>query len=160
MNTPLHIACHMKALKIIRLLLERKCSTNFPNKKAESAEEIPLNEDGNCLLLIACQWGDVDIIKYLITDQRCNPYITNTSKLTPLHTASKHGHLDVVKVLVSRKNVTEELHCTQPASMVTTLQFNSLFLIRDVSYVPRIERVKLLFILLLNMAIWILSCFS
>ena len=103
MNTPLHIACHRKALIIVRLLLNRKCSTNIPNKKGETAQEIPLNEDGDCLLLIACQWGDVDIVKYLIVDQRCNPNITNSSKYTPLHTASKHGNLDVIKVLINRE---------------------------------------------------------
>ena len=41
-------------------------------------------------------------------------------------------------------------HCTKPASMVNIPQFNSLLLIRDVSYMPKIDRVKLLFILLQN----------
>jgi len=40
------------------------------------------------------------------------------------------------------------LHCTQPVSMVTTPQFNAWLLIRDVSYMSKIERVKLLFTLL------------
>ena len=61
MNTPLHIVCHTKSLRIVRLLLERKCSTKIPNKKGETAEEIPLNEDGDCLLHIACQWGVVSM---------------------------------------------------------------------------------------------------
>jgi len=103
MNTPLHIACHTKLLRIIRVLLERKCSTNIPNKKGETAQEIPLNEDGDCLLHIACQWGDAAIVSYLITHQRCNQNIKNHSKSIPLHTASKHGHLDVMKFLASRE---------------------------------------------------------
>ena len=69
-NTPLHLACHIKALSIVRLLLDRRCNTNIPNKRGETAEEIPLNEDGDCLLHIACQWGDVEIVKYLVNDQR------------------------------------------------------------------------------------------
>jgi len=104
MNTPLHIACQIKSLRIIRLLLDRKCHPNIPNKKGETAEEIPLNEDGDHLLHIACRWGDADIVRYLVTDQRCNPNITNTSNCTPLLIASKHAHLDVAKVLVSRKD--------------------------------------------------------
>ena len=104
-DTPLHIACHMKALSIIRLLLQKKGihSTNIPNKKGETALEIPLNEDGDYLLHIACQWGDVAVVKYLITVERCNPNVTNPSNIAPLHTASKHNHLGVVKVLVGRK---------------------------------------------------------
>ena len=101
MNTPLHVACHAKSLKIIRLLLKRKCTTNTPNKKGETAEEIPLNEDGDCLLHIACQWGDVDIVQYLISDQRCNPNIANSALNTPLHTAVKHKQSDVIAELLS-----------------------------------------------------------
>ena len=102
MNTPLHIACNTKALRIIRLLLDRKCSTNIPNMKGETAQEIPLNKDGDCLLHIACQWGDVAIVRYLITHQSCNQNIKNHSKCIPLYTASKHGQMDVMKFLVSR----------------------------------------------------------
>ena len=103
LNTPLHIACHMKALCIIKLLLQKKCSTNIPNKEGETADEIAINEDRDCLLHIACQWGDMAIVTYLITDQRCNLSITNASKFTCLHTASKLGNLDVIKILVSRR---------------------------------------------------------
>ena len=104
MNTPLHIACHTKALRIIRLLLDRKSSTNIPNKEGETAEVIPLNEDGDCLLHIACRWGNVDIVRYLITDQTYNPNVQNTSSNTPLNASSEHGNLDVIKILVSRKD--------------------------------------------------------
>ena len=34
----------------IKLLLEGKCSTNIPNMKGETAQNIPLNEDENYLL--------------------------------------------------------------------------------------------------------------
>ena len=102
-NTPLHLACSTKALRIIKLLLEMKCITNILNRKGETAEEISLNEDGDCLLHIACQWGDAAIVQYLITDQRCNPNIRNATNKLPLHIVSKLGNLDVVKVLVSSK---------------------------------------------------------
>jgi len=104
LNTALHIACHTKELSIIKLLLDMKCSTNIPNTKGETAEYIPLNENGDCLLHIACQWGDAAIVRHLIVDQQCNPNIANASGNTPLHIACKHGHIGVVKVLMSCKD--------------------------------------------------------
>ena len=103
LNTPLHIACYMGS-STIRLLLEMRCSTNIPNKKGDTAQEIPLNEDGDYLLHIACQWGDVDIVSYLITDEGCNPNIqTSNSKNAPLHIAAKYGQDDIVVQLLSYK---------------------------------------------------------
>ena len=104
LNTPLHIVCYTKSLRIVRLLLERRCSTNIPNKKGETAQCIPLNEDGDCLLHIACQWGDVDIVKYLITDERCDPnFQSSTSENTPLHIAARYGQDDLIAQLLSYK---------------------------------------------------------
>jgi len=71
-NTPMHLACYRKALSIVKLLLERRCSTNISNKKGETAQEISLTMNGDNLLHIACQWGDADIINYLVTDQKCD----------------------------------------------------------------------------------------
>ena len=93
-------ACHTKALRIIRLLLEKRCSTNIPNQKGETAQEIPLNEDADCLLHIACQWGDVEIIRYLVTDQSCDPNVLNKDNLTPLLAAVKHGKASVTTALL------------------------------------------------------------
>ena len=101
-NTPLHIACCRKSLEIIKFLLEMRCSTNIPNKKGETAQDIPLNEDGDCLLHIACQWGDLDIVRYLIMDEKCNPNVQSSiSENTPLHTAAKYGQDDTIVQLLS-----------------------------------------------------------
>ena len=103
-DTPLHIACYRKLLYTIKLLLERRCNTNVRNKKSKTAQKIPLNEDGDRLLHIACQWGDVDIVRYLITDERCNPDVqSSTSGNTPLHIASKRKSLDIIKILLERR---------------------------------------------------------
>ena len=101
MNTPLHFACYQKSLPIIKLLLEMRCSTNIPNKKGKTAQAIPLNEDGDYLLHIACQWGDVDTVRYLITDEGCNVCDQSyTSKNTPLHVAVLYGQDDITGQLL------------------------------------------------------------
>ena len=103
LNTPLHIACYQKALQIIRLLLEGRCNISIPNKEGVIAQNIPLSEDGDCLLHIACQWADMDIVSYLISDQKCNLNITNNKWNTPLHIACFKQSLTIVKLLLEMK---------------------------------------------------------
>ena len=109
-NTPLLLACHRKALAIVKLLIDRECCTNVPNKKGETAQEIPLNEDGDCLLHITCLWGDVDTIRYLVTDQKCNPNILNKHHLTPLLATIKHGKPSVATALLQHAKCDLSLH--------------------------------------------------
>ena len=91
-------------MHILKILLELRCSTNIPNKKGETAQDISINEDGDYLLHIACQWGDVNIVRYLITEEMCNPNVcSSVSKNTPLHIASKRKSLDIIKILLERK---------------------------------------------------------
>ena len=100
-----------KYFLLISLLLERKCSINIPNKKGDTAQEIPLNKCGDCLLHLACQLGNVGISGYIITYLRpnptavklhqiidtvhlltvceeCNPNVLNREGDTPLHIAA------------------------------------------------------------------------
>ena len=94
----------MKSLNIIKLLLERRCSTNIPNKKGETVQDIPLNENGDGLLHLACQWGDMSIVRYLIANERCDPNVqSSTSRNTPLHIAAKYGQDNIIVQLLSYK---------------------------------------------------------
>ena len=103
-DTPLHLACYRRSLEAVKLLLELRCTTNIPNKKGETAQNITLNGDGDCLLHIACQWGDVGIVRYLITDERFNPNVqSSTSENTPLHIAAKYEQDDIIFLLLSCK---------------------------------------------------------
>ena len=103
-DIPLHIACSKKYYDVIKLLLKMKCKTNIPNKKGETAQNISLNEAGDCVLHIACQWGDAGIVRYLITDEKCNPnQKSSASKNTPLHIAAKFGQRDTIIQLSSCK---------------------------------------------------------
>ena len=102
-NTPLHLACYKRSLEVVKVLLEMRCSTNIPNRKGETAQDIPLNEDGDCLLHIACQWGDVDIVRYLINDERCNPNVQNANLDTPLHIVCYSKSLDIIRFLLEKR---------------------------------------------------------
>ena len=102
LDTPLHIACYIKNVHIIRHLLELRCSTSIPNRKGETAQDIPLSKDGDKLLHIACQWGDVDIVRYLINDEGCDPNVQSyISENTPLHVAVINKQNDTVEHLLS-----------------------------------------------------------
>ena len=103
-NTILHVACKRKLLDIVRILLEMRCSTNIHNTKGETAQDIPFNEDGDCLLHIACAWGDADIVEYLITDGRFNPDVESSNlENTPLDIACNYGQDDTIVQLCSYK---------------------------------------------------------
>ena len=91
----------VNSAEVIRLLLERRCCTNIPNNKGETAQQLPLNEDGDFLLHLACQWGDVGIVRYLTTNESCDPNIQNFCMNTPLHIALKHDRSQTIVQLLS-----------------------------------------------------------
>ena len=61
-------------------------------------------------LHLACQYGHLDIVQYLINDQNCKPETTNTKGCTPLHIVCKSGHLHIVKYLITDHKCNP--HCT------------------------------------------------
>ena len=104
-DSPLQIACCLKALDIIKFLLQQRCDISVVNKKGKSPQTIPLNEDGNLLLHMACQWGDVDIVRYLVSEQHCDVNVRNKSRDSPLHVACQGTNLGIVEYLIT------EQHC-------------------------------------------------
>ena len=116
LQTPLHVACCQKFLSIIKIFLEMRCSTDIPNKEGATAQDLLLNEDGDRLLHIACQWGDADIVRYLITDENCDVNIQNMCKNTPLHIAVKHSQNDSITQLLTcvkcNPNIVNKDHLT------------------------------------------------
>jgi len=105
-NTPLHLACYSHSLDTVKFLLKTRCSTKIPNRKGEFARHIPLNENGDCLLHFVCQWGDVNIVRYLVIDERCNPNTTNRIGDTPLHIACYRKSLHIIKLLLQMRSST------------------------------------------------------
>ena len=102
-DSPLHIASHNKSLDIIKFLLQQRCDTMVRNKRGQSPQTIPLNENGDILLQIACQWGDVDIVRYLVCEQHCDMNAQNKNGDSPLHTACYKKSSDIIKFLLQQK---------------------------------------------------------
>ena len=69
-------------------------------------DNYPLHETvGSALTLVHKMSiaGNLEILKYLIQYQDCDPDCTDNAGRTPLHLASKHGNFDVVKYLVVKR---------------------------------------------------------
>ena len=96
--TPLHYACGSGKLDIVKFLVEECHCDPRVQDKCSGTGITPLH--------LACQEnGSVGIVRYLITDQSCNPACVTWLGVTPLHYACSSGKLDIVKFLV------EECHC-------------------------------------------------
>ena len=100
-NTPLHIACNKQSIKAIMSLILHKSNTRIKNANGDTPQTIPLNEDGDLLLHLACQWGDRNIVEYLVIDQKCNVKVVNKSGDTAVHTAACHNKPAIVGFLIT-----------------------------------------------------------
>ena len=49
----------------------------------------------------ASQYGKLDVIKYLIKEQQCDPNCRTLNGITPLHLACRHQHFETVVYLVN-----------------------------------------------------------
>ena len=73
-----------------------------PNEVRESS--------GLTALHLACKHGHLDITRYLIREQNCNPETTTPNGRTPLHLACKSGHLHIARCLITDYKCNP--HCT------------------------------------------------
>ena len=115
--TPLHLACYNENMDIIKYLVEEQhCDldgrtydwTNLIGehfsdrfKYYELWSEFMNGKDWAPLHLV-CYSGNMDIIKYLTEEKKCDLYCRTNDGITPLHLVCFYGHLKVVKYLVER----------------------------------------------------------
>ncbi|XP_071154184.1 serine/threonine-protein phosphatase 6 regulatory ankyrin repeat subunit B-like [Mytilus edulis] len=88
-RTPLFIASENDQHDIVKVLLDFKSDVNIPNSTGKNA------------LHVACQGRNMTTINYLLATKRCNINQVDTKKETPLFSACKEGHNDVVELLIS-----------------------------------------------------------
>ena len=116
-NLPLHLACIHEILdtysvhlfgrysllrcreltsghfEVARFLLnERGCNVTGSKKHAR-----PL------VVHLACRYGTVEFVQFLIEQKNCHPNSQNKDKDTPVHLASKYGHVEILRYLVEMK---------------------------------------------------------
>ena len=83
-------------------------------------------------LHLACQHTHLDIVQYLINDQKCNAETTTSKGHTPLHIACKSGHLHIVRCLITDhkcnphctdKNGYTPLHAASESGNIETVEY-------------------------------------
>ena len=52
---------------------------------------------------LACRYGTVEFVQFLIEQENCDPNSQNKDKDTPVHVASKYGHVEILRYLVETK---------------------------------------------------------
>ncbi|KAL5491465.1 hypothetical protein EMCRGX_G016755 [Ephydatia muelleri] len=122
-DTPLNIAALSGSLDILMYLIEeRKCSPGCPGRWGRSplhnacglamvkylvemhgCDPTGKDEQGNTPLNIAAFSGSLDILMYLIEEQKCSPGCPGQWGRSPLHNAcGRNGNLAMVKYLVEK----------------------------------------------------------
>ena len=56
------------------------------------------------VLLTACEHGQLPVVKYLISEQHCDPEQQNEKGKIPLHVACQYDHLNIVQYLFTEQN--------------------------------------------------------
>ncbi|OHT05850.1 hypothetical protein TRFO_26276 [Tritrichomonas foetus] len=97
---PIHFACKVGNLLIVRLLLQSK-RVNV-NEGAKGINKTPLH--------YAAKHGHLDIVEYLLKKRKVDVNCQTTDRLlTPLHFACMKGNVDVVKALLNKRGIKPNL---------------------------------------------------
>ena len=118
--TPVHYAVKNSELKFLELLVNEYC--------CDPAEEYTRNIWWSPLetpLHIACRYGYLGIVKYLVTSCKCSPESKDSHNRSPLHVATAHGHEDIVKFFMENCNCGALCHDSKmqtPLYLAATLE--------------------------------------
>ena len=131
--TPLHIACRTEQLHIIRILLHNRCFGHDVGQVSHRYSELNISLlckdeedinmlrsvatiqnangyfDGSSPVHVACAHKNILAVKHLVHSLKCDLSCKDSEGKLPLHVASSYS-LDIVKVIVSGRNVEEDVN--------------------------------------------------
>ena len=114
-QTPLHIACSLGLLDLVKIILKAlKSCMHLYNHFEKSRDFLDCSDiKGQTSLYCACKVGSFEIVQELIEFHKENSgSVTlsinaslNDSKRTPLHAAIQNENMDIVQLLMSMKSI-------------------------------------------------------
>jgi ankyrin repeat protein len=122
----------------------------FKNK--ELAKDIDLSKSTGPLTL-ACAFGHLDIVQYLLTSQDINKYTDIKSpNFLGFQMACNNGFIEVVKYLTSSPNLNQhiEIETIQDIGFLTCLQYNQIEILKHFIFDLNIEKNKVVHLHLHN----------
>ena len=128
-TTPLVRACQRACkggktvgLAIVELLFEHKAEVN---KQTQCV-------DGLLPLYVACEGGDVALVKLLLSKGAYVDTQVRSNKMSPLHIAIRNGHLKIIEMLLGCDADVDVVSCTGMLSFyLCILIFFTVFFLRN-----------------------------
>ena len=111
-ETYLHAACNLKAkMDIVKILFDKgyRCLGNVPDKKGD----IPLH--------YACRSGQTELVEYLMSDGRCDPYKFNNDGLSPLYEALQRHNFELILYIHTKRLCDLNQHVRRGSSLLHCL---------------------------------------
>ena len=113
-NLSLHCACFHEVLDASNIGQYCSLHLNEPTNDHFEVAKFLLTEGGcnvtgshKCapplVVHLACRYGTVEFVQFLIEEKSCNPKSQNKDKETPVHVASKYGNVEILRYLVEVK---------------------------------------------------------
>jgi len=93
---PLHQCCRWGHLSLLKGMLTKISNSSDVSRLLNEKTK----NEGNTSLMVACKWGWLQIVEYLIESKMVDLSATNTAGQTMLHIAAERNQVDVVMFLL------------------------------------------------------------
>ena len=100
-NSPLHIASCNGNLECVKLIFETSTVKIYPDVVSGIFKGYWYSKQ--TALHMACESGHKYVVDYLLTRTTCKPDVQDFYGNTPLHVASRKGHIECVKLIVEAR---------------------------------------------------------